>query len=290
MKFVTLLIFILISASVMAQHPTHHVKDDPNEVEPFERGFPKGFQKAPPKLEVTDGIHKYAPDSKGKPQQNFGVTPIHDNQIFGFFFIDRLEQHPKAKNDTTLWDAIGRVGNNIHRLYLETEGEFNSDKGHFKKSRNEILYGYAIAPFWDIQGGYRRDFIADKDDRDFAVFSFQGMAPFEFEVDAASYLSSDGDISAILEVEYSFLLTQRTQVIPRFEAEASVQQVKEYNIGRGLNGFELGLRISHQIIREFAPYIGVSWERKTFGTKDLLEDVGEETSEGIFLIGVRMII
>lgn len=281
-------VLLLISYS-FAQHPDHHVEDDPSEVEPFERGFPKDYKKAPAP-EVVTGIKKYASDTKGKPQQNFGVVPIHDNRLFGFLFVDRLEQRLKAENDITLWDVTGRVGNNFHRLFLETEGEYGSGEGRFKESRNELLYGYAIAPFWDIQVGYRHDFISSKPDRNFAVFSFQGMAPFAFEVDAASYLSEEGDVSGILEMEYSFLLTQRTQLIPRLELEASVQEAEEYNIGRGLTGFELGLRLSHQIVREFAPYIGLSWEQNTFGTRRLLESEDKDTSEGVFLIGTRIII
>jgi copper resistance protein B len=287
--FFTIMI-LLLNTLARAQHPSHHVPDDPKEVEPFERGFPQDYRLAPNNPEVTTGIQKYAIDEKGKPQKNFGISPIHDNRIFGFLFIDRLEERWGEDRDTILWDATGRIGNDYHKLFLETEGKYNAQKGSFKESRNELLYGYNIASFWNIQGGYRRDFIKDRDDREFAVLSLQGMAPFTFEVDAATYLSDEGDLSAILELEYSFLLTQRTQLIPRFETEISLQEVQEYNIGRGVNGFELGLRLSYQIKREIAPYLGVSWEKKLFETQNLLESSGEDTNEAVFLIGARLVI
>ena len=289
-RFLVSLFLLGLSLVSFAQHPNHHVEDDPQETEPFEKGFPKNYETKKTNPEVTTGIKKYIIEESGPPQKNFGVVPIHDNRIFGFFFIDRIEQRFHKNNDITLWDATGRVGNDDHRIYIETEGEYNSSLGNFKESRNELLYGYVFSSFWDIQAGYRRDFINDKDDRDFGVLSLQGMTPFQFEVDAASYISSEGDLSALLELEYSFLLTQRTQLIPRIEVEASLQEVEDYDIGRGLNGFEMGLRLSHQIWREFAPYIGVSWEKQVFNTKDLLEEAGEDTSEAVFLIGARIII
>jgi copper resistance protein B len=283
-----LMSIILLIGYSFAQHPDHHVKNDPTEVEPGEKGFPKDYKRPPPP-EVVTGIKKYATDSKTTPQENFGVVPIHDNQLFGFLFVDRLEQRLNSRNDITLWDITGRVGNNFHRLFLESEGEYGSGQGRFKESRNELLYGYAIAPFWDMQVGYRHDFISARPDRNFAVFSFQGMAPFAFEMDVAGYLSEDGDISGILEMEYTFLLTQRAQLIPRVELEAALQETEAYHVGRGFNGFELGLRLSYQIQRELAPYLGLSWEQKTFGTRRLLEREGEDSSEGVFLLGARII-
>ena len=70
--------------------------------------------------------------------------------------------------------------------------------------------------------------------------------------------------------------------------EAYTEKIKEYNIGKGINGYEFGVRLTYQIVREFAPYIGVSWEEKVFETADLLKESGEDTNEALFLIGARM--
>lgn len=286
MKF--FLIICLFSFSVFAQHSSHHVKDDSLEIEPYEKEFPKDYKSPLPK--VVDGIQKYAIDKEGKGPENFGVRTINDNPVYGFLFLDRLEERLKSKDNSLLWDATARVGNQYHRIFFEAEGVYNTSRGKTQDSRNELLYGYSYAPFWDIQAGYRRDFFSKKDDREFGVLSVMGLAPFEFEVDAATYISSEGELSGILELEYTFMLSQRTQLIPRFEMEASLQELKEHNIGRGLNGFEVGLRLSHQIVREFAPYLGLSWERKTFGTKALVEDSNEASSEGFIVIGARIIL
>lgn len=272
-----------------AQHPPHHVEDDPSEVEPFERGFPKYYnQEKPPK--VIKGIHKYALDKDTGPEgpTNFDLGPVHDDEVFGFLYVDRLEQRFEDEHDILLWDALWQIGSDYHKLFLETEGSYNTGLGQEGSSRNELLYGYLADSFWFAQVGYRRDFFYENDDREFLVISAQGMAPFQFEIDAATYVSDEGDVSVIFEAEYSFLLTQRTQLIPRFETEIYSQKVKEYNIGAGMNAYEVGLRLSHQIVREFAPYVGFSWEEKVFDTADLLEEADEDTSEALFLVGARM--
>jgi copper resistance protein B len=287
--FTPLAMSLLLADPVWAQHPEHHVPNDPNEVEPYERGYPADYVDMETNPEVTEGIQKYAIDEPGDTPTNFGVQPVHDNEIFAFLYVDRLEERFQKNADVLLWDATGWVGNDYHKLFLETEGEYNTSEGDFEESRNELLYGYTIAPFWTLQGGYRHDFINNKDDRDFAVFSVQGMTPFQFEVDAASYISDEGDISALIEAEYSFRLSQRSQLIPRFETAIAVQDVEDYNIASGINGFTLGARLNYQITREFAPYIGVSWERSLFDTADLIREDGGDTSTTAFVVGVRLI-
>jgi copper resistance protein B len=50
---------------------------------------------------------------------------------------------------------------------------------------------------------------------------------------------------------------------------------------------ELGLRLRYEIVREFAPYIGVSWERKVGKTADFARDEGEDVDSLAFVTGIR---
>lgn len=285
------ILFIFISTSVLSQSPHHHVEDNSNEGDPIERDLPKYFyQNKSPK--VIKGIQKYALDEDtGRPgPTNFDTTPVEDNQVFGFLYIDRIEERFAGKNDVLFWDAFWQIGPDYHKFFFETEGSYNTELGHKENSRNQYLYGYLVDSFWFAQVGYRKDLYYEKDARDFLVLSAMGMAPFQFEVDAASYVSNEGHVSMILEVEYSFQLSQRSQLIPRFEAEVSSEKVEEYNIGSGITGLEFGLRLSHQFLREFAPYVGIGLERKMFETANLVEDGGEDVSEGLISIGARLVL
>lgn len=150
-----------------------------------------------------------------------------------------------------------------------------------------MFYSRNIASFWDAQVGIRHDFKPDPD-RTFAAFGVQGLAPLWFEVDATAYVSEDGDVSAALEAEYDLLLSQRMILQPRYETGIALQEVEEYGVGQGFNDIELGLRLRYEIRREFAPYIGASWNRKLGETADLAEVDGEDTDVTSFVVGVRM--
>jgi copper resistance protein B len=108
-----------------------------------------------------------------------------------------------------------------------------------------------------------------------------------FEIEATAYLSEDGDLSVVFEVEYDILLSQRLILQPRFETSLAVQEVEEYGVGQGINDIELGLRLRYEIRREFAPYIGVSWHRKIGETENMAEAEGEETSVASFVAGLK---
>lgn len=101
-------------------------------------------------------------------------------------------------------------------------------------------------------------------------------------------MSEDGDISAALEAEYDLILSQRLILQPRFETSIALQAVEEYGVGQGINDIELGLRLRYEIRREFAPYIGVSWNRKLGETADLAKIDGEDTDVTSFVVGVSM--
>ena len=57
------------------------------------------------------------------------------------------------------------------------------------------------------------------------------------------------------------MLTQRW--IVNAEAEALVYGESDAELGRdsGLSEFDVGLRLRYEMRREFAPYIGVQWQR-----------------------------
>jgi uncharacterized protein involved in copper resistance len=54
-------------------------------------------------------------------------------------------------------------------------------------------------------------------------------------------------------------------------------------VGSGLSKTELALRLRYEIKREFAPYVGVSWERHFGQTKEM---VGERDLIN-FLVGLK---
>lgn len=267
--------------------PAAALAADSSFTNPEDRGFPADYPEVDTHPEKGEAIRKYADDAQSGAQENFGRKPAHDNEIFAVFSGDRLEYQTGEGKDLLLWDLQAWVGEDYNKLWFKSEGTWLIDEEKFEEVQTELFYSRNIASFWDAKVGIRYDFKPDPD-RTFAAFGVQGLAPLWFEVDATAYVSEDGDVSVALEAEYDLLLSQRLILEPRFEITIALQEVEEYGVGQGFNDIELGLRLRYEIRREFAPYIGVSWNRKLGETADLTEADGEDVDVTSFVVGVRM--
>jgi len=199
--------------------------------------------------------------------------------------IDRFEAGFDDNEEGWLWDVGGWTGGDINRFWWKSEGEGDFD-GEIE-GEVQALYSRAVTPFWDVQAGVRQDFREDGESPTHLVVGFQGLAPHWWEVDAAAFLSTGGDLTARVEAEYDQRITQRLILQPRIEVEASASDVPELGLGSGLTHVEAGLRLRYEIAREFAPYVGVEWSRDLGGTADLTRAQGGEPEHTRFVIGLR---
>lgn len=195
-------------------------------------------------------------------------------QLFTFFQAEQFEYRANDGQDSLNWDAQGWIGNDDHKVWLKTEGEKPTD-GQLEKGEIQLLYSRRISDFFDAQAGVRYD-LEPGPERGFGVFALQGLAPYWFEVDASAFVSNEGELSARFEAEYDLLITQKLILQPTAEVNLAAQSVREWGIGSGINDVELGLRLRYEIERSFAPYIGISWERKIGETADFARDEGED--------------
>jgi copper resistance protein B len=208
-----------------------------------------------------------------------------DDHVFTHFLAERLEYRLSDGSDSLHWDAQAWAGEDYNKLWLKTEGK-KLFGGAFEEAEVQLLYSRLIAPFWDIQAGGRFD-VRPQPERGYGVLGVHGLAPYFFEVDAASFVSNKGDLSARLKGEYELLLSQKLVLQPSAELNLAVQEVKELGIGSGLTDVELGLRFRYEVIREFAPYVGVSWTRKVGRTADFAREDGEDIDTLSFVTGIR---
>ena len=174
----------------------------------------------------------------------------------------------------------------FRKPYFESEGTWLEEDNEIGEAQLELLYGRSIASFWDLRLGLRHDIEPDPE-RTFVTLGLLGLAPQWFEVDAKAYVSEDGDVSASIEVEYELLLTQRLRLVPRLEVGASLQDVPEYETWEGITDVTLGARLLYQIHRKFAPYIGMTWNRKVGETEHMTKKMGDDIDSAAFVAGVR---
>lgn len=190
--------------------------------------------------------------------------------------------------DEEAWavEAEAWIGDDEDKLWIKGDGE-----GAFGESaeaiETQLLYSRAIAPFWNLQGGVRYD-IRPNPDRGYAVLGVKGVAPYWFEIDAAAFLSEKGDLTARFEAELDQRITQRLILQPAIEFDLAASADPAIGQGAGLVSGEAGLRLRYEFTPEFAPYIGVNYERRFGDTADFARIAGEDIDQLSFMAGLRL--
>lgn len=207
-----------------------------------------------------------------------------DAHNFGSLLIDRLERTVDADADSTHYEVQAWFGRTYDRLVLKAEGEIAD--GDVEEARTELLWGHAIAAFWDAQLGVRHD-AGTGPDRSWLAFGVQGLAPYWFDAEATAYLGGNGRTALRAEVEYDLLLTQRLILQPRAEVNFHGRDDAARGLGSGLSDLAAGLRLRYEFRREFAPYVGVERSRIFGGTKDLARAAGRDAGGTHWVAGVR---
>jgi copper resistance protein B len=209
----------------------------------------------------------------------------HGGQSFSQVIFNLAEYQALKGGDGYRWDGEAWFGGDINRLTLKTEGE-GLTGGGVEAAEVQALYSRAIDPYWNLQAGVRHDFRPGPQ-RTYATIGVEGLAPYWFDVEAALFLSDKGDLLGRVEGYYDQRITQRLVLQPRAELNFAAQDVRATRTGSGLSTAELGLRLRYELSREFAPYVGVSWERKLGDTARFAQADGDgRTSKGI-VFGVR---
>jgi copper resistance protein B len=207
----------------------------------------------------------------------------HGGSVLSKVMVNLGELQVRDGEDGYRWEGEAWVGGDINRFVVKTEGEGASE---LESAEVQALYSRAVSPYFDFQAGIRQDFQSGPK-RTYATVGFEGVAPYWFETSGALFLSNKGEAFGRLEGTYDLRLTQRWILQPRVEANLTGQDVPELELGSGVSDIELGLRLRYEIKREFAPYVGVSFDRKFGGTADYAHIAGKEVEATSFVIGVR---
>ena len=210
----------------------------------------------------------------------------HGGGIYRQVLFNLAEAQIKDGRDGYRWDGEAWIGGDINRLAIKTEGS-----GDFGRPTDDaeiqLLYNRALDPYVNFHAGLRYDFKPNPS-RAYASVGFEALAPYWFDVEGTVFLSDKGDVLARAEVYYDQRLTNWFVLQPRAELNFAAQDVPENGIGSGLSDIELGLRLRYELRREFAPYIGVSWDKKVGDTARFARAEGEDTGGFSFVTGVRV--
>jgi copper resistance protein B len=230
----------------------------------------------------------YAADQAFDPKVMARARAMARTEMGGMTFskvmLNLFEYQTGSKGDGYRWDGQAWFGGDINRLVIRSEGE-GSVKDGLETGEAQALYSRAVGRYLDLQGGLRQDFSPHA--RTYVTIGAQSLFPFWFDVEGALYLSTKGELLARTEGTYDFRLLQRVVLQPRAELNFAAQDTPEIRTGSGLSNAELGLRLRYEIRREFAPYIGVSWDRRFGKTADYWRAAGEGPEATSFVVGLR---
>lgn len=215
-----------------------------------------------------------------------GVPPLHlhDQHPFASLRVDRLERAVARHGpDATALEGELRVTRGAHQALIKFEGD--AARGRLHDARTELLWGYAVAPFWDTQLGLRIDG-GQGPARTWLAFGVEGTAPYHIDTRATAYLGQGGRAALRLELAYDAYLTQKLVLQPRTEWTLNSRDDAARGVGRGLSSAIAGLRLRYEITPQIAPYVGVEWQRGFGRTADLLRAGGERAGTTRWVAGV----
>lgn len=210
------------------------------------------------------------------------LMQMEDDAPLGMIRIDELEGF-RSDDDGFAWEAHAWYGTDYDKLWFKTEGDRIAGD---TAARVELLWDRIVSAWWSAQGGVRRD-VLEGTSRTWAAVGVQGLAPQFVEVEATLYLGEEGRTAARFSAERDVRITQRLVIQPQLELDLYGKDDPANDIGSGLSSVEVGLRVRYELIGEFAPYLGVNWERKLGDTADLARIAGEDPNEVFFVAGLR---
>ncbi|MDE2561546.1 MAG: copper resistance protein B [Sphingomonadales bacterium] len=267
--------------------PGHPVMDHAMHAMPKEPAKPVPHMPPPPAA-LSGPAHAadaYYPDGEmthARTMMTGEMGGIHTTLVM----LDRLEAQTGKGGDGWAWEGGLRTGGDIDKLWLKTEGE-GGIGGGVEDAEAQALWSHAIGPWFDLQAGVRHQFLTGPDRTQLAV-GVEGLAPYMFDVSAAAFVSSQGEFTARISVAVDQRLTQRLILQPRIEANLSAQDVPAIGLGSGVTSLRPGLRLRYEIRREFAPYVGVEWQKQFGRTASMTRGSGGNADRIIALVGLRV--
>ncbi|GBQ91705.1 copper resistance protein CopB [Asaia krungthepensis NRIC 0535] len=186
-----------------------------------------------------------------------GVMPVMDQGIWVHGLLNQFEGRLAGAESSFRWDGEAWVGGDYNRLWLRSEGTVT--KGRMDDGDQELLYSRSISTYFDVQGGVRVD-LDSGPTRTWGAFGLQGLALYQFEVQATAYVSDQGRFAGRFEGSYDIAITNRLILQPQVELNIYSKADMARGSGAGFSDIDTGLRLRYEIWRKFAPYIALTYD------------------------------
>lgn len=239
---------------------------------------------APPPKAPTDHYADRTYDPAAMAAARDLLRHEHGGGTYSLVSLPIAEWRQGNGRDSFRWNGEAWYGTDYQRAVFKTEGE--AERGRSPdEAEVQLLTSRPIDAYWDLQAGARQD-VGRGAKRTYATVAVEGLAPYWFDVEAALFLSTRGDVLGRIEAAYDQRITQYVILQPRIELEAAAQDVRRSGIGRGLSDVKADLRLRTTIVPEFAPYVGLGYEARVGRTRRFAEEAGERARGTYLLVGI----
>jgi copper resistance protein B len=207
-----------------------------------------------------------------------------ENPLNKLVLLDRLESRAASGGGVLHWDLDTWIGHDLRKLWIRSDGDRRD--GDTERAQVEVLWGQAVAPWWEIVAGVRADFAPGRD-QEWAAFGVRGTAPFRLNVEATAYYGSGSRTALRIETARELLVTNRLILEPSLELDWHGQADPTRGLGSGLDEAELGIRLRYEVRREVAPYVGLVRERRFGQSADVTRAANRDPDDTRFVAGIR---
>ena len=193
-----------------------------------------------------------------------------DDPFLTYLKADKFEWRDSDEGNVFVYEIDAWLGYDLEKLWIKASGE--RVDGEIESQTIDILYNKAVSAYWDLQMGVRLEDKPSPSNHWLGV-GFMGVAPYQIEMDVNAFVNEDGLVNFSLSAEYEYMFSQKVELVPEIEMSFYSDDDVARGIESGLANVEIGLRLSYQIEREFAPYIGINFEAadaKEFDTQLLV--------------------
>ena len=207
-----------------------------------------------------------------------------DDPIVTKVMIDQLETRITNGDDPVVLEAKAWVGTDLNKLVIKASAE--QVKTNLEELELQAVYSRAIDPYWDFQVGLRQD-QKPTPVRNWLALGFAGVAPYWFDIDSTLFIGESNQVALRLKAEYEVMITQKWVLSPELEVNLYSKDDAETGAGSGLANTQLGLRLRYEVKREFAPYIGINWNKMYGNTANFAKNAGSHVESSQIVAGIR---
>ena len=210
---------------------------------------------------------------------------VHDGVMHYQVLFDQLEWQYIHGAQGLRWDTTNWVGGDVNRLWVKSEGE--ALDGIVEEAEVKVLYGRAILAMVGCgrrcSPGHPSESVAH------VVCRRRPRAGAALVRDRRESVSSGQRAipRRASRPSTEVLVTNRLVLQPLVELSLSGKDDPDRGIGAGLSTGEVGFRLRYEIRREIAPYVGVVWHQKVFGTADYARAAGQDVGGWHVVAGLR---